>query len=113
MFISGKDSQVISKDAFEAHIDARAQGSMLQIRNIFENNSTQEVSFRYKFKCARKGRSGTAVSSQSGGVKAAPGQEMSLSQTSISLSPNDTFTISLEIFDGTTLVASDTLVYPN
>ena len=112
MFMNGSDNNAVNSDVLEARIETRMVGNILQVKNVFENNSSQQVSLRYKFRCARKSASGTAVSSQSGGIKAAPGEKVSLSQTSMSVNASDTYTLSLEIYEGDQQVAHDTVIYP-
>ena len=110
MFFGNKPGVVDS--LFDARIVTSEENGSLKIENIFENKSSEHVKFMYKFQCERKGRAGSAKSSQSGVVEAAPGEEVSLSRTSLSVSPNDAYRIELQIYDGNRRVAEDSLVYP-
>ena len=94
-----------------AQLETEEQGSMLSIKSRFTNNSETDVSFGYRMKSERSGAAGKSVSSQSGSVSAVAGQTITLSKTSFTLTPKDSYTIELEIFDQNKVVAKDQIVF--
>ncbi|WP_144266364.1 curli-like amyloid fiber formation chaperone CsgH [Pontibacter ummariensis] len=113
MILSGQTSGVpLNAGLYEAHIKAELDGRTLRIKNVFENNSSKPVDFRYKFKLERTGKSGSAISSQSGTLRAAPGEEVNLSATRVSIHVGDTCTLVLHVYDGSTPIAHDTVTVP-
>lgn len=95
-----------------AQLQTQAQGNMLSINSLFTNKSGADVNFSYRMKSERAGAAGTSVNSQSGTVTAAAGQTITLSKSSFSVTPQDTYTIVLEILDQGKVVAQDQIVYP-
>ncbi|MBB6612488.1 hypothetical protein H7F15_15695 [Pontibacter sp. Tf4] len=83
---------------YDARIETEWQDGRLQISNVFENNSPGKANFTYKFRCSRQGRSGTSTTSQAGAFQAAPGQTVTLSQTTVSVSPADDLRLHLDVF---------------
>lgn len=97
---------VAQQEKYDARIETTMQDGKLKVSNVFENNSSEEVSFTYKFKCKRKGRSGTSVSSQAGTFTAAPGQTVTLSRTAVSVTPSDNYSLTLDVLDNGKPVAT-------
>ncbi|MBF8964939.1 hypothetical protein I0P70_16955 [Pontibacter sp. FD36] len=96
---------------YKAQLVTEEQGNMLSINSQFTNNSNTDVSFSYRMKSERAGTAGKSVNSQSGMVQAAAGQTIILSKSSFSVTPQDTYTIVLEILDQDKVVAQDMIVY--
>lgn len=67
---------------------------------------------RYEVTTTRSGRSGNNNSRQSGNVTVGSDGKVSLSQLSVSVTPQDRYEVHVEVFDGQRLVASDTLKHP-
>lgn len=67
---------------------------------------------RYDVVTTRTGRSGNSNSRQSGKVTVGQDGTASLSQVSVSVSPQDRYEVHLEVFDGSRLVAEKTLKHP-
>jgi Thin aggregative fimbriae synthesis protein len=67
---------------------------------------------RYDVTTVRTGRSGNTNSRQSGNVTVGPAGKASLSQVSVSVTPQDRYEVHVELFDGRRLVASETLRHP-
>ncbi len=104
--------QVQEKDLYAAIIDAKLERGSLMIECAFENKSTERVDFTYRFKCRRISLSGTSVSSQSGKVKADPGQVVKLNKMAVSLMLSDKYDLKLEVYNGSQLVAEQTMAAP-
>jgi hypothetical protein len=68
---------------------------------------------RYDVTTTRTGRSGNSNSHQSGNVTVGDAGKASLSQVSVSVSPQDRYEVRVEVFDGARLVASETLRHPD
>ncbi|MEJ8757427.1 curli-like amyloid fiber formation chaperone CsgH [Pontibacter sp. H259] len=108
MFFSMPIQTTPASTLYDARIETDLQAGKLIIRNVFENKSSKTVDLYYKFKCKRHGKSGTSANSQSGSFQAAPGETVILSKTAVSYSPDDNYTVSLDVFNEARTVASDT-----
>lgn len=106
MLMIHRQENATQQEKYDARIETNLQDGKLKISNVFENNSTAEVSLTYKFQCKRKGRSGTSVSSQSGSFTAEPGQTVTLSRSAISVSSSDNYRLTLDVFENGKPVAT-------
>lgn len=91
---------------YDARISTEVVSGKLLISNVFENNGSEIVNLTFRFKCKRSSRAGSSVSSQSGSFKAAPGQSVLLSETSVSYAPSDALTLTLDVLEAGVIVAS-------
>ena len=90
-----------------AWIDAKQTDDMLTIRGKFANDSEQDATFRYELVTTKQGPSGSSSSTQAGSFAAPAREEVSLSNTSINISTEDTYVIELKIFQGDTVYLDD------
>ena len=100
-----------STEEHRAWIDAQQQNDMLTIRGKFANDSPRGASFRYELVTTKQGKSGSSSSTQVGSFAAPAGEEVSLSNTSINITPEDTYAIELKIFQGNTVYLHDKIEY--
>ncbi|WP_299991529.1 curli-like amyloid fiber formation chaperone CsgH [uncultured Pontibacter sp.] len=100
-----------TSQSYQAKLVTEELGNMLSIDSRFTNNTNADVSFTYRMKSERSGAAGKSVNSQSGTVKASAGQTITLSKSSFSVTPQDTYTIVLEIIDKEKVIAQDQIVY--
>ena len=90
-----------------AWIDAQQTDDMLTVRGRFANDSQQDATFRYQLLTTKQGPSGSSTSTQAGSFTAPAGQEVSLSNTSINVTPADLYVIELKIFQADSVYLHD------
>ncbi len=90
-----------------AWIDAQQTDDMLTVRGRFANDSERDATFRYELVTTKQGPSGSSSSTQAGSFTAPAGQEVSLSNTSINVTQNDTYLIELKVFSQDTVYLHD------
>ncbi len=94
-----------------AWIDASQTDDMLTVRGKFANDSEQDATFRYELLTTKQGTSGSSTSTQAGSFTAPAGQEVSLSNTSINVSAEDTYVIELKVFQADSVYLDDKVEY--
>ena len=71
------------------------------------------AALRYEIRTTREGRSGKSSSSQSGGVRLGQYGSGALATSSISVTPQDRYRITLKVLEGGRVVAEKTVKYQN
>lgn len=94
-----------------AWISAEQQDEMLTIQGRFANDTQQDATFRYELVTTKQGRSGSSSSTQAGSFAAPAQKEVSLSNTSINVTPEDTYVIELKIFQADSVYLHDKIEY--
>ena len=94
-----------------AWIEANQQDDMLTIQGKFANDTEQDATFRYELITTKQGKSGRSSSTQAGSFAAPAQEEVSLSNTSINVTKEDTYVIELKIFQGNTVYLHDKTEY--
>ena len=92
-------------------IDAQQQDDILTIQGKFANDSPQEATFRYELITTKQGKSGRSSSTQAGSFQAPAQEEVSLSNASLNVAPQDTYVIELKIFQDNTVYLHDKVEY--
>jgi hypothetical protein len=96
----------------KAHLLTQQTGTMLTLTGECQNVSEQALSLRYELSANKRGASGTSRNTQSGRFTVLPGQKATLSQTSLSVSPADSYQVYLRLLDAqNNVVAQDSLVH--
>ncbi|HYJ11675.1 MAG TPA: curli-like amyloid fiber formation chaperone CsgH [Polyangiaceae bacterium] len=95
---------------YELSLGAEVRGGTLKVAPIV--TAPPGAKLRYDVTTTRTGRSGNSNSRQSGNVTVGDAGKASLSQVSVSVSPQDRYEVRVEIFDGARVVASETLRHP-
>jgi len=95
---------------YDLSLGAEVRGGTLKIAPVI--SAPAGAKLRYDVTTTRTGRSGNSNSRQSGNVTVGDAGKASLSQVSVSVSPQDRYEVRVEIFDGARVVASETLRHP-
>jgi len=95
---------------YELSLGAEVRDGTLKVAPIV--TAPPGAKLRYDVTTTRTGRSGNSNSRQSGNVTVGDAGKASLSQVSVSVSPQDRYEVRVEIFDGARVVASETLRHP-
>jgi hypothetical protein len=99
------------QDSYQAKIETNLQGNILKVNGLFLNQSSADIHFSYRLKSERTGKAGVSVNQQAGSAVAAAGQAVTLSQSSFSLQPDDSYSIQLEILDKDKVIAKDSIFH--
>jgi hypothetical protein len=94
-----------------AWIDFDEQNDLLHIRGMFYNATDKQQTVTYKLTTERTGKAGTSRTSQSGEHCIAPADTAELSRTSVNLAPEDCYTLTLDVFERNTKIATDKILY--
>ena len=89
----------------------RVRGGTLKVEPVITAPAGKKL--RYDVVTKRSGRSGNSNSSQGGNVTVGDNGKASLSQVSVSVAPQDRYEVSVEVYDGSRLVAAKTLRHPD
>ena len=100
------------KKLYPAWIAIEYKGSYLKIRAFCFNNTSEDEVLRYKLEARKRGKSGTARTSQSGPVYIPSQEKKCLSNLTLGISPKDCYQIKLEVYKDGKLVAGDSVFYP-
>ena len=100
------------KKLYPAWIAIEYKGSYLKIRAFCFNNTSEDEVLRYKLEARKRGKSGTARTSQSGPVYIPSQEKKCLSKLTLGISPKDCYEIKLEVYKDGKLVAGDSVFYP-
>jgi hypothetical protein len=95
---------------YDLSLGAEVRGGTLKVAPIV--TAPAGAKLRYDVTTTRTGRSGNSNSRQSGNLTVGDAGKASLSQVSVSVSPQDRYEVRVEVFDGARLVASETLRHP-
>ena len=98
-------------DDFRLTINAYSQGSLLRVNPQIVGPAGRALS--YELVASKTGRSGRTSSRQSGKVAVGASGAASLSTLSLSVEPEDRYDVTVKVFEGGKLVASESLHYPN
>jgi hypothetical protein len=95
---------------YDVSLGAEMRGGTLKVAPTI--NAPAGKKLRYDVVTTRTSRSGNSNSRQSGNVTVGQDGTASLSQVSVSVSPQDRYEVHVEVFDGSRLVAEKTLKHP-
>ncbi len=96
-----------ASDNYTAWLDTETDNSLLKIQGKFINKTTEAMNVTYKLTTERTGKSGTSATTQSGEHTAEPGDTLSLSRVSVNITPDDCYTLTLEVFSNDELIAEE------
>lgn len=102
---------VLQSTNHQAWIDHSTEGEQMQVQAKFINHRSKADTFRYELSTIRQGKAGQSNSKQAGQFVAPPNEEIVLTQTTVSIQTNDTYTIKLKIFRGDSVYLSDQIVH--
>jgi hypothetical protein len=94
-----------------AHVAVVANGDAIAFTGKFFNGSVDDIHLSYFLKTEKLGRSGCSVSNQTGFFLAAGRREVTLSTMTVNLQPADSCKSTLQVLDGETVVACDSIMY--
>ena len=95
---------------YEVSLGAELRGGSLHVSPTITAPAGKKL--RYDVVTTRTGRSGNSNSRQSGDVSVGQDGKASLSQVSVSVTPQDRYEVRVELYDGAQLVASESLRHP-
>jgi hypothetical protein len=108
MFLSS--AALANAPGYDVSLGAEVSGGTLKVAPIIVAPAGAKL--RYDVTTVRTGRSGNTNSRQSGNVTVGGDGKASLSQVSVSVTPQDRYEVHVEVFDAGRLVASETLRHP-
>lgn len=94
-----------------AWVNADQENDMLHIRGMFYNATDTEQTITYKLTTERTGKAGTSRTSQSGEHSVEPAHTVELSRTSVNVAPEDCYTLTLDVFERNTQIATDKILH--
>ena len=94
-----------------AWIDRNIQDGQMQIQGKFLNQRSEADTFRYELTTVKHGKAGRSQSSQGGQFVAPANEEIVLTQTTVSIQAEDTYTIELKIFRSDSVYLQDQIVH--
>lgn len=100
------------KRLYRAWIEIEYKDSYLKIRAFCFNNTSENRILRYKLEARKRGKSGTARTSQLGSVYIPSQEKKCLSKLVLSVYPKDFYQIKLEVYKDGKLIAEDSAFYP-
>ena len=83
----------------QARLELKQHEGMLTVTGRCRNLLPTAARYRYELSLTRAGLGGRSQNTQRGEVEVAPQQEISLSQSQINASPQDTYRIHLRVLD--------------
>lgn len=95
---------------FDISLGAEVRGGTLKVAPVITGPAGRKV--RYDMLTTRTGPSGNHNSRQSADVTVGPDGKAALSQVAVSVKDQDRYQVKVEVYDGTQLVASQTLEHP-
>lgn len=95
---------------YDLSLGTEVRGGTLKVAPVI--TAPAGTKLRYDVTTTRTGRSGNNNSRQSGNVTVGDNGKASLSQFSVSVTPQDRYEVHVEVFDGSRLVAAKTLRHP-
>lgn len=99
-----------AEPGYDLSLGAEVRGGNLKVAPVI--TAPAGARLRYDVTTIRTGRSGNNNSRQSGNVTVGSDGKASLSQLSVSVTPQDRYEVHVEVFDAGRLVASETLRHP-
>ncbi len=112
---------LMSLSVFNAHADATADPKMAWIETSEIDGrlhvqayvkSPKVAELEYDLISAKSGRSGTSLTKQAGKVNAEAGQTYPLTKLRLGLAKEDTYRLTLNVYEKGKLIAEDTVVFP-
>lgn len=100
-----------TSDNYTAWLDTGTGNSLLKIQGKFINNTSTAMDITYKLTTKRAGKAGTSATKQSGEHTAEPGDTLSLSIVSLNITPEECYTLTLEVFSDDELIAEDSVTH--
>ena len=104
-------SALANAPGYDLSLGAEVSGGTLNVAPTI--TATAGTKLRYDVTITRTGRSGNNNSHQSGTVTVGNDGKASLSQLSVSVTPQDRYEVHVDVFDGSRLVASATIRHPD
>jgi len=97
-------------DAYRLDVGASVEDGSLKVAPKVAGPAG--AALRYEIRTTREGAAGTSNSSQSGNVRLGQNGSATLAQTSVSVTPQDRYHITVKLLDGSRVVAEETVRYP-
>ncbi len=115
LFVVANPQQAIGStlDSLTAKIVLEENGTLINIKGVFINQSMNDMDLSYQLVVQRIGNKGQSDTNQGNKFKAPKQQEVVLSETNLNLSVDDYLKISLEVRDGDKLIAQDSYTKGN
>ena len=103
-------SALANAPGYDLSLGADVSGGTLKVAPTLTGPAGAKL--RYDMTTTRTGRSGNNNSRQSGTVTLGDDGKASLSQVSVNVTPQDRYTVHIEVYDGQQVVAAKTLRHP-
>jgi len=107
----GNTALAMDKSGYRLTLDARVENHKLTMAPHI--HAPAGAALRYEVVAAKTGASGITSTRQGGQVRVDDHNTAALSKVSLSLGPDDRCTVSVKVYDGTTVVAEGTFSYPD
>jgi Rieske Fe-S protein len=99
------------RSLFTVHIQTTSKDGLQTVVPYLEARSA--ATLRYRLVSTKSGKAGHSVTSQEGTVEAACCAPQPLATLKLSVAPSDHYVISVTLFDGSNIVAEETIRFPD
>lgn len=103
-------ASVAGESAYRLQLDSSLHDGKLTLTPYVEAPAGARL--RYELKSDREGAAGRSSTSQGGGVAVGESGSAKLSTLSFSVAPQDRYTVTVRVFEGSRLVAEKSLTVP-
>lgn len=97
--------------AVSAQIESQIGDEAITFTGLATNYGGQEYACTYKMMAKRSGQAGQSTNNQSGSVLLKPGKTTQLSKTTISVTTDDSYKVTLLILFNESVIAADSIIY--
>lgn len=108
---SAQGQQEPSLKTENARVELERKGNQLSVMGVYENTSGVAQQLSYRLITEKTGQAGRSKNSQGGRFSAVPEQEVVLARVRMNVQPKDQYTILLQVYNGSQLVAEDIVEY--
>ena len=103
-------ASLAGESAYRLRIDSSQDGGKLTLTPYVDGPAGARL--RYEVKSDREGAAGRSSTSQGGGIAVGDSGSAKLSTLSFSVAPQDRYTVTVRVFEGTKMVAEKSLTVP-
>jgi hypothetical protein len=110
LFLAASANLMADETGYRLWLDTSTSGKMLTV--VPHIAAPSAATLRYEIVSTKRGKSGRSSTSQSGRIAVDKEGTGTFAKLSLGVGPDDRYTIAVRVFDGTTMVAEQTLEYP-
>lgn len=110
LFLAASANLMAGEGGYRLWLDTSISGSMLTV--VPHIAAPAAATLHYEIVSTKQGKSGRSSTRQSGPVAVDNEGSQTFARLSLSVGPDDRYTIAVRVFDGSRVVAEQTLNYP-